>query len=174
MSNFIDIKTQGIDKILSTLADQNSVNDIIYQGLEAMAGIYYNSVLSSLRSKMGAAADTAGINGKYSYTLASGISKFPDKENLQYGINALKDFRLIFFEGGTKPRYSKGKKIGNGYFWGNKKKYKREKGTGSYRGMIKANHFFTEGIANAQQQALQTLITTIEQAIRNKGINING
>lgn len=170
MSNFVKIDTQRVDKILATLTDEQTVKDILNQGLEAMSDVYYNSILSSLRKEMGAAADTAGINGKYNYTLSSGVKKHPDKANIMFGVHGLTDFRLIFFEGGTKQRFTKGHKI-TGYADSRQRRLKRT-GKGGYRGMITANNFFTKGIDSAEQNAMQTLVETINKALRNRGIEV--
>lgn len=170
MSNFVKIDTQRVDKILATLSDEQTVKDILSQGLEAMSDVYYNSILSSLRKEMGAAADTAGINGKYNYTLSSGVKKHPDKANIMFGVHGLTDFRLIFFEGGTKQRFTKGHKI-TGYADSRQRRLKRT-GKGGYRGMITANNFFTKGIDSAEQNAMQTLVDTINKALRNRGIEV--
>lgn len=168
MNNFVKINTQEVDKILASLSNQETVKDILNEGLEAMSDIYYDSILSSLRKEMGSAADTAGINRKYNYTLASGIKKHPDKANVMFGVHGLTDFRLIFFEGGTKQRFTKGHKI-TGYV--NSRKLKRS-GKGGYRGFITPNNFFTKGINNAETKALNTLLETINKAIKNRGIEI--
>ena len=170
MSNFVKIDTQRVDKILATLGDEQTVKDILNQGLEAMSDVYYNSILSSLRKEMGAAADTAGINGKYNYTLSSGVKKHPDKANIMFGVHGLTDFRLIFFEGGTYQRFTKGHKI-TGYADNRHRRLKRT-GKGGYRGMITANNFFTKGIDSAEQNAMQTLVETINKALRNRGIEV--
>lgn len=170
MSNFVKIDTQRVDKILATLSDEQTVKDILNQGLEAMSDVYYNSILSSLRKEMGAAADTAGINGKYNYTLSSGVKKHPDKANIMFGVHGLTDFRLIFFEGGTNQRFTKGHKIA-GYADNRHRRLKRT-GKGGYRGMITANNFFTKGINTAEQNAMQTLVETINKALRNRGIEV--
>ena len=170
MSDFVKIDTQRVDKILATLSDEQTVKDILNQGLEAMSDVYYNSILSSLRKEMGAAADTAGINGKYNYTLSSGVKKHPDKANIMFGLHGLTDFRLIFFEGGTKQRFTKGHKI-TGYADSRQRRLKRT-GKGGYRGMITANNFFTKGIDSAEQNAMQTLVEAINKALRNRGIEV--
>lgn len=176
MSNMVDIETQSVDKILASLSNEQTVKDILNEGLETMADVYYFSVLSSLRKEMGAAADTAGINGKYQYTLASGVDVHIDKQNVIWGVNALKDFRLNFYEGGTKQRFTKGHKI-TGYKVNKrtgKVNYNRlqRTGKGGYRGIITANNFFSKGISNAETQALQALNESIKKAIMNRGIDI--
>lgn len=169
MSSFVEIDTKSVDEMLKTLSDTEQVNEILCLGLDKMADVYYQNILQSLRKEMGAAADTVGINGKYNYTLSSGIEKHIDKANTTYGVHALKDFRLTFFEGGTKRRYTKGHKI-TGYT--NSRRLKRS-GKGGYRGFITANNFFTKGISSAEQNALEVLESTIINAIKNKGIDIS-
>ena len=165
-SDIAKIDTRSVDRVLAELSDKQTVQDILNEGLEAMSDVYYESILSSLRKEMGSAADTPGINGKYAYTLASGVKKHPDKANVQFGVHGLTDFRLIFFEGGTKPRYTKGHKI-IGY---TKKNKLKRTGKGGFRGYITANHFFTKGISDAEQNALEALQNAIINALKNRGI----
>ena len=180
MSDFVAVDAQRVDQILATLSDHQTVKDILNEGLESMADVYYNEVVSSLRKKMGAAADTVGIKGNgwntFNFPLSSGIQKHPDPDNSTFGVHALKDFRLLFFEGGTKPRYTKGHKI-QGYQVNKrtgKVNYSRLRRTGKpgFRGVLPANHFFTEGVTNSESRALDALLQGISQAIRNRGIEI--
>lgn len=180
MSNdFVAIDSKRVDEMLATLSDQQTVNDILNEGLEQMANVYYNEVLTSLRREMGTAADTSGkvTNAWHTflYPLSTGIAIHPDPQHTTYGVHGLKDPRLLFFEGGTKQRYTKGKKI-TGYKVSKtgKVNYNRlqRTGKGGYRGFIKANNFFTKGITSAESTALDTLTQTIINAIRNKGIDI--
>ena len=166
MSDLANIDTNGVDKILSSLGNADEVKSIINKGISVMAEIYYQSVLQTLRSKMGSSADSNGT--KYRYPLSSGIGRTSDEVNMVYGIHALKDFRLRFFEGGTKPRYTKGHKITGRTSKGRLKRT----GKGGYRGFITANHFFTEGITNAERQAEQSLYDSVTTSIRNLGITI--
>lgn len=171
MSKIVSLDTREVDKILSSLSDAQTVKDILNEGLEAMSDVYYNSVLSSLRKEMGAAADTAGINGKWQYTLASGIKKHPDKAHTKFGVHGLTDFRLNFFEAGTKPRNTKGHKI-TGYDSESARRRLKRTGKPGYRGFITANKFFTKGIDGAQNEAMQTLINAVNKALTSRGINI--
>ena len=171
MSNIVKIDTRDVDKILATLSDRQTVKDILNEGIEAMSDVYYDSVLSSLRKEMGSAADTPGINGKWQYTLASGVKKHPDKAHTTFGVHGLTDFRLQFFEGGTKKRYTKGHKI-DGYDKESARRRLKRTGQGGYRGFITANNFFTKGIDGAEAQAMQMLIDTINNALRNRGIEV--
>lgn len=180
MSNLmVECDTQSVDKMLASLSNEQTVKDILNEGLQQMADVYYNNVLSSLRKEMGTAADTVGNRkgwNTFNYPLSGGIDIHPDPQNTTWGVHALKDFRLNFFEGGTKPRYTKGSKI-TGYVTNKrtgKVNYKRlsRKGKGGYRGVITANNFFSKGITSAEAQALQTLNESIIKAIRNRGIDI--
>lgn len=180
MSDFVAIDTQSVDNILSTLSNQQTVNEILNEGLEDMAQVYYNEVLTSLRREMGAAADTTNSKGRgwhtFNYPLSTGIAIHPDPQNTTYGVHGLKDPRLLFFEGGTKQRFTKGNKI-TGYVVNKrtgKVNYNRlqRTGKGGYRGFITANNFFTKGITSAESTALNTLTQSIINAIRSKGIEI--
>lgn len=168
MNEMVQIDSRDVDHILGTLSDHDTVDSIIYEGLEAMSWEYYNAVLESLRKEMGEAADRPNEKG---YILSRGIGIHQDRANTTIGVHALKDYRLKWFEEGTRPRYTKGKKTGEGYYWGNRKIYKRD-GNGAYRGFLTANHFFTKGISATQAAAEEALKTAIINAIRDKGIDV--
>lgn len=171
MNDIVQIDAREVDRILSTLSDTQTVNDILNEGLAAMSEVYYQSIITSLRQKMGSAAETTGINGKYQYPLIGGVRKHPDKANVQYGIHALTDFRLRFFEGGTRPRYTKGHKV-TGYADDRHRRLKRT-GKGGYRGFITPIHFFADGLRNAQGQAETTIIEAINKAFKERGIELS-
>lgn len=165
------INTTEIDNLLKSLED--SVNDIINEGLKAASEVYLKSVLQSLRKEMGSAADTTGIKTGWNtckYPLSSGVNIWKNPQNLEYGVNALRDFRLRFFEGGTAQRTTKGRKI-TGYQKGTKRRLERQ-GKGSNKGRITANHFFTKGINKGENDAMRLLQEAIITAIKNKGIDI--
>lgn len=174
MNDFVKIDTKRVDEILSSLSNNDTVKYIINEGMKAMGDVYYHSILSSLRSEMGSSADTIGIHKgfyTYLYPLSSGIATFSKEEELTVGIHALKDFRLKFFEGGTKQRYTKSSKI-LGYNENTKKRRLKRGGKGGYRGFITPNHFFTKGVQNATDNAFQMLQSSIITALRNRGIEI--
>lgn len=182
MSNIVEIDTQRVDKILATLSNEDQVKDIMNEGLDAMSQIYYNSIVGSLRKEMGAAADTAGIRkgGWYGTMgiLSDGIKiNEKRKDEMIWGVHALSDFRLRFFEDGVpRKRYTKGTKI-KGYVVNkrtgkvNHKRLERS-GKPANRGTLPANHFFANGVSAAEQPAMQALTQSIYNALKNRGIDI--
>lgn len=146
----MSIDTTQVDKLLSTL--ESETTNIINEALKEVSEIYLKAVVQSLRREMGSAADRP--SGKYKEPLSSGVSLWENVSKSEFGVNALKDYRLRFFEGGTNERYAKMKKSG----------------VKAFRGRIKANHFFTKGINSQDINSL--LETAILKAIRNKGISI--
>lgn len=162
----VTVTTQEVDRMLNTL--QSETDEILNEGLKAASEVYLKSVIQSLRREMGSAADTTGIKTGYStynYPLSSGIAIYENPNQVIYGVNALKDFRLRFFEGGTKQRKTKGRKI-----TGKNGRRLTRTGKGGNRGSITANHFFTKGINSAEDNALKLLEQTIIQALKNRGI----
>lgn len=169
----VQITRNDVDNILRKLSDHELVEDIINEGLEGLTRGYYNAILYNLRRKMGPVVDTAGVNPKYKYPLSSGIAMVHDPVNMVHGVHALKDFRLNFFEGGTNPRYTRGKKIaGSGRYYGNKIRYKRDKSTIAFRGQIAPNHFFTDALTEMDSQVETLLTQIITRAMRNRGIEV--
>jgi len=165
----VKLDTREADKILAQLSDKRTVHEILYEGLEAMSDVYYNEILASLRREMGSSADAVGINGKWKYPLSSGIKKHPNFSKVQIGLHGLTDFRLVFFEGGTQPRTTKGHKI-VGYDETSSRKRLKRTGKAGYRGFITANHFFTKGVSNAENPALNALVDAVNKALQQRNI----
>ena len=179
MNDFVELDTKKVDEMLATLSNEQIVQDILNEGLEAMGQVYYNEIVSSLRREMGTAADTSGNHKgwhSFNYPLSSGIGTHPEPQNTIYGVHALKDPRLNWYEGGTKQRFTKGSKI-TGYVTNKrtgKVNYNRlqRTGKGGYRGILTANHFFTKGVTSAENPAQNALVESVIKAIRNRGIDI--
>ena len=179
MNDFVELDTKKVDEILATLSNEQIVQDILNEGLEAMGQVYYNEIVSSLRREMGTAADTSGNHTgwhSFNHPLSSAIGTHPEPQNTIYGVHALKDPRLNWYEGGTKQRFTKGSKI-TGYVTNKrtgKVNYNRlqRTGKGGYRGILTANHFFTKGVTSAENPAQNALVESVIKAIRNRGIDI--
>ena len=97
------------------------------------------------------------FNGK---TLESGIRLKTDNAYNEVSVNIMGDFRLKFFEKGTKQRYTKGRKI-TGYM--DSHRLKRE-GKGSSKGAIKATHFFAKARQN-ESKIEESIIKVLDKEL---------
>lgn len=98
-------------------------------------------VKQSLRAKVGSGAQS----------MEKGIRLKVDKAYSEVTLHIMGDYRLKWFEKGTKPRYTKGHKT-TGYLSNHRLK---RTGKGGYRGQMVATHFFKEGL---NEQAIGTAI----------------
>lgn len=164
---------KDVDWIIDTLTDENIRHQIMMDGLKAGADVYYNQIISNLKSRLPNSTVTGIKNtgwNVYSWPMINGV-KIKEKDDEEWvGVHALSDFRLQFFESGTKGRYTKGHKI-TGYN-PNKKRRLTRTGKGGYRGRIQALHFFSDGILSEAQRATEAIEKSIINGIRQQGIDI--
>lgn len=98
------------------------------------------------------------INTKHTYkngkteSLSKGIKAKVYKDATGANVHILGDYRLKFFEIGTKPRYVK------------KRKGKPLKKRG-YRGSIKASHFFRKAQTNTEDAVFKSIDKNLSEAI---------
>ena len=87
-------------------------------------------------------------------------------------IHLLGDFRLKFFEMGTKDRYTKGHKI-TGSYWsrgaGRGRKYLVRVGKGGYRGAIDSSRFF----AKSKSETESLIFDQMDSRISRNVIKVN-
>lgn len=140
MSN-VTVDTSGVDRLLTNLESENR-QKIITEALRRGGRVAQQDVKQSLRAKVGAGAQS----------MEKGIRLKVDKAYSEVTLHIMGDYRLKWFEKGTKPRYTKGHKT-TGYLSNHRLK---RTGKGGYRGQMIATHFFKEGL---NEQAISTAIT---------------
>ena len=144
MNNNITDSSQ-VDKLLDNLAKENR-NRIIFNALKEGAKVLKEQTIQQLASKVRSNTPNKW-NGK---TMAQGVTVKADKGISEVMVSIMGDFRLKFFENGTKERYTLGRK--NNYLASHTLK------KGRYTGAIKATHFFRQARENEEP---------IDQAIKN-------
>lgn len=98
-----DSKLQNLFRAL----DSDRRKQILFSALKAGGQNLMQETKSQLRSKLGSGASTPNRwNGK---TMESGIRLKADKDYCEVAVNVMGDFRLKFFERGTKLRQTKKK-----------------------------------------------------------------
>lgn len=138
MSN-VSIDDTQVQNLLNAL-DPNSINQILFTALKKGGQQLTSNTKTQLKRSLGKAASTPNRwNGK---TMESGIRLKADKDYCEVSVNILGDFRLKFFEKGTKLRKTK---------------------KGANRGAIKPYYFFR----NARQQDItDTINNSITESLR--------
>lgn len=103
-----DSKVQNLFRAL----DSDSRKRILFTALKAGGNKLAENTKIQLRSKLGAGATSPNRwNGK---TMESGIRIKADKDYCEVDVNVMGDFRLKFFEKGTKLRQTKKTKANRG------------------------------------------------------------
>ena len=131
MSNVTTVDPSKTDRLLANL-NTESRNKIITEALRRGGQVAQSNVKQSLRAKLGAGSSS----------LEHGIRLKVDKAYSIVTLHIMGDYRLKWFEKGTKPRYTKGHKV-TGYLSNHRLK---RSGQGGYRGLIAATHFFKQGV----------------------------
>lgn len=144
MNNNITDSSQ-VNKLLDDLGKENR-NKIIFNALKEGAKVLKEQTLQQLASKVRSNTPNKW-NGK---TMAQGVTVKADKGISEVMVSIMGDFRLKFFESGTKERYTKPQK--NNYLASHALK------KGRYTGAIKATHFFRQARENEEP---------IDEAIKN-------
>ena len=141
MSNnhVVTIDSHEIDKLLETLNDDEYKRKILYDAVKAGAKVLQQNTKKLFRQRMGASA--SHVSKWLRKPFVEGITMKGYKDYVEASVIILKDFRMKFFEMGTKERTTKGRKI-LGYAE-NGRNLKRE-GKGHSTGRIKPLYFFRD------------------------------
>jgi hypothetical protein len=89
-------------------------------------------------------------------TLESGVRYKIAKNAKESKVHIMGDFRLKFFELGTKDRRTKGYRV-VGKHWVGGRIYKERKGSGGFRGRIEASKFFAKGKEMSERQVFASM-----------------
>lgn len=134
MSNDFNCTITDIDTLFEELNEENR-NSVVLAGLKKGGERLQELTKQNLRKELGSAASSSN----HWQPMERGIRLTVEKFYNEVIVSILKDFRLKFFEKGTKERYLKKDHI---------KSDGRKLKKGSYRGSIKAHHFFAEARNN--------------------------
>lgn len=136
-------------KVLAMFSEMDAKNRkrVFRTALRQSAGILVRQTKKNLRSieTSGGRLRTNTPNRWNGKKMEQGIRSKMEKGDKSMKVHLLGDFRLKFFEMGTKDRYTKGHKI-TGSYWsrgaGRGRKYLVRVGKGGYRGRIESSRFF--------------------------------
>lgn len=137
-------------KVLAMFSEMDARNRkrVFRTALRQSAGILVRQTKKNLRSietSGGRMVRTGTPNRWNGKKMEQGIKSKMEKGDKSIKVHLLGDFRLKFFEMGTKDRYTRGHKI-TGSYWsrgaGRGRKYLVRVGKGGYRGHIESSKFF--------------------------------
>ncbi len=150
------IDSRQVDDVLKALSDDELKRKILFDAIKAGAKVLQQNTQALFRQSMG---ESAIHYSKYiRKPFEDGVTVKGDKAYIEASVSIMNDFRMKFFEKGTKQRTTKGRKI-TGYT--EKHRLIRE-GKGHSTGAIKPLYFFRRARQN------ETVITdAIEKSIDN-------
>lgn len=136
------IDSRQVDDLLNALSDDELKRKILFDGIKAGAKTLQQNTQALFRQSMG---ESASHYSKYiRKPFEDGVTVKGDKAYIEASVSIMNDFRMKFFEKGTKQRTTKGRKI-TGYT--EKHKLIRE-GKGHSTGAIKPLYFFRRARQN--------------------------
>lgn len=155
MNKVCNIDTSQLDKILNNLSEENRQRAMM-KALNEGAKVLKTNTQQNLIKKMGSAATSTTSHKK---RMIDGIGITPQKTEQSVIISIMREFRLKFFEMGTKERYRKVKTVNS-----QGKVFVKRGEKGGYTGTIKGLHFFKEARENTSPIE-EAIIRTMEEEI---------
>lgn len=132
------------------------------------ANILAKKTTSNFRSKIKINAKRTEIikrgNGKNIKKIRRIATVKVDKKKLAAKVHIMSDFRLKFFEMGTKERRTKGYRITGAYYKG-RRKYLRRKGKGRRTGRIKPGWYFRSAMNETEHAVFASIESNLSKAI---------
>lgn len=159
--NNIEVDNRAVLAMFAEL-DEKRRKQVYRATLNASANILVKQTKSNLRGVVSRTKTKNKWNGK---TLESGVKKKISRDAREAEIHIMGDFRLRFFEKGTKDRHTKGRKI-TGSFYVGKRKYASRTGKGGNRGRIAANYFFRAAKQSTERQIFNEMDNTLSRYIQ--------
>lgn len=147
--NNVKIDDQKVYDLFEAL-NEDVRQDILMKALKKAAKELQEASRDSLRQRIGSKASSPNRwNGK---SLDSGIKMRADKDYTEVNVNIMGDFRLKFFERGTKERYTD-----KGFYRGRMGKSKD--GSSNYLNFFKSarDKDYTDTITSSISQALNRI-----------------
>ena len=141
-SHVAKIDSRQVDDVLKALSDDELKRKILFDAIKKGAKTLQQDTKKLFRQSMG---ESASHYSKYiRKPFEDGVTVKGDKAYIEASVSIMNDFRMKFFEKGTKQRTTKGRKI-TGYT--EKHKLIRE-GKGHNTGAIKPLYFFRRAREN--------------------------
>ena len=140
--NNLELDSRQVINLFSELTSRQQ-KQVHKTALRKAAGILVRETRNQLRKTIGKAINS---KGKWNQSLSSGIRVKADKEGTEAKVHILGDFRLKFFELGTRNR--------------------RLRKNRASRGRMKSLHFFRTAKQNKEAEIFRNLDNLISQSIQ--------
>lgn len=147
--NNVQIEDRQVYSLFDELSEEKRKN-ILMKALKKAAKELQDKTRDNLKQRLGNKATSPNKwNGK---TLESGIKLKADKDYTEVNVNIMGDFRLKFFEKGTKERYTK-----KGYYRG--RMGQNKEGSSNYLNFFRSAREadYTDTITNSISQSLNKI-----------------
>ena len=144
MSNFnVDVESQEVDDFIRNIDDDEVRKKIILEGLKSGAKKLQESTQSLFKSRMGSSAMHYSRFIKKPFY--EGVKMIVDKAYNETIVSIMSDYRMRFYENGTKQRLTK---------------------KGYNRGTLSGKHFFRDARANSTSEIEDAMNSSIDLAMR--------
>lgn len=158
----VKIDSSQVDRLLNALDDADNKRDILFKAVKDGAKVLQEQAKQSFRREMGGSA--THFSKYIRKPFEDGITVKGDKAYCEAIVSIMSDFRMKFFEKGTKPRRTKGRKI-VGYANERQTRLKRE-GKGHSTGAIKATYFFRNAREQSETAVNEAMKISIDNALK--------
>ena len=138
-----NVDSSQVDQLLNQL-QPDTIQDIIFKAIKKGADTLKAKTISNLRKP----------------SLNKGVKVRPNRTANEVSVNIMGDYRLKWFEKGTKERYTRGHRV-TGY---SDSRHLRRTGQGGYRGRIVAEHFFQSARAD-EESFYNSMMASITESL---------
>lgn len=138
-----NVDSSQVDQLLNQL-QPDTIQDIVFKAIKKGADTLKAKTISNLRKP----------------SLNKGVKVRPNRTANEVSVNIMGDYRLKWFEKGTKERYTRGHKV-TGY---SDSRHLRRTGQGGYRGKIVAEHFFQSARAD-EESFYNSMMASITESL---------
>ena len=157
MNDNVEIDDSQVQNLFARLTSKDQ-KKAMKSALRKAASILVKKTKSNLKQVV---RNTNVPSGKYKKVLQKGIKSKVDKEGKEVEVHIMGDYRLRWFEKGTKQRVTKGYKI-TGYDG----KILIREGKGSNKGKIEAKYFFKKAQDETEKQIFDNLTNLLTISIK--------
>lgn len=138
-----NVDSSQVDQLLNQL-QPDTIQDIVFKAIKKGADTLKAKTISNLRRP----------------SLNKGVKVRPNRTANEVSVNIMGDYRLKWFEKGTKERYTRGHRV-TGY---SDSRHLRRTGQGGYRGKIVAEHFFQSARAD-EESFYNSMMASITESL---------
>lgn len=138
-----NVDSSQIDYLLNQLQPDN-IQEIVFKAIKKGADTLKAKTISNLKRP----------------SLNKGVKVRPNRAANEVAVNIMGDYRLKWFEKGTKERYTRGHKV-TGY---SDSKHLKRTGQGGYRGKVVAEHFFQSARAD-EESFYNSMMASITESL---------